>query len=104
MNNLIRNIIRFARTLSVLIALPAILFLSSNQGLVEESFHESVSHEIELVIARRDPARADKSQFAAQTSYPESKRFRFGRSSSFPSFLASSERAQMNGTGTYLLI
>ncbi len=96
--------IRFYRTLGVIITLLAMLFVSSAQGAFEESSEESTSHEIELVVGRREvrPMETREPVGRGELVFPVVARL--GKLSRQPFFAAQTERSGMNGSGTFLLI
>ena len=84
--------------------LLAMLLVSSAQGLGEECSNEAESHGVELVQGRREERRLEERSTVSifQKSVSESRRRVHIVQNRF--FEAGTERASMNGSGTYLKI
>lgn len=104
MNPFLQNTLRFAKTLGVLVTLVTMLLVSSTQGAFEECSEESVCQEIELVLGRRDQRQSEESCSRSQLTHADYCRpFQIVAAiDQVP--LDTSERANMNGSGSYLII
>ena len=100
----LQNTIRFVRTLGVFLTLLAMLSISLTQVGFEECSRKSVSQELELVLVRRVVRRTDDSESAANQRVPLCRDLQAAKPLRNRFFSASTERAEMNGTGTHLLI
>lgn len=100
----IHNTIRIARSLGVLLTLLVMFTISSTQVVVEECSQETVSQEIELVLARRAVQRVDNPQNSDDPQFRLNRPVTVSNQSPSRFFVALTERANLNGAGAYLLI
>ena len=104
MNFILANTFRFAQTLGVVSTLLAMLFVSSAQGAWEECSEETVTQEIELLVGRRQERRVEENDLVSVFQTPVAQQRPHSNPIQYRSFVVKTERENMNGSGTNLLI
>ena len=103
MNLFLHKTYQFAQWFGVVMTLIAMLLVSSSQGAFEECSEESVSHEIEFVLGRRDQRKAEEHASVAliHPGFPTLVKTN-GSKNRF--LWISRERTKINGCGSHLRI
>jgi hypothetical protein len=100
----IQTTVRIVRSLGVLLTLLAMFSISSTQVVVEECSQETVSQQLELVMARRAVRRNDDTEDSADLRFRPDQYLSAAKPTRNRFFAALTERANLNGSGTHLLI
>lgn len=104
MHPFLQNSIRLARSLSVIGTLMLTLVVTSTQGAFEECSEETVSQEIELVLGRREHRKTREIKQPNDIGCSLVRTPCTSDSATGELVIANSERSNLNGTGSYLLI
>ena len=99
----ILNTFKLVRSIGVVFALMLMFSVSSTQVVVEECSLETVSEQIEMVVARRSARRAESDAVSAE-NWIRTERERSTTSTSYRFADVRSERANLNGSGSHLII
>ena len=97
-------IFRCIKSLGVLLTLSVILSISSTQVVVEECSVETASQQVEWVMARRSARRSVETKVAPGKSLRHHRPLASCSPIQNPFFAVCSERANLNGSGSHLII
>jgi len=103
MNQTIQATFRLTKSLGVIVAVFALLLMSSGHLSLEECPQEVVTQEVELFLAQRDE-QPESSSTKSEARFGVDHLLQSSQSPAVPVSLVKSERDGMNGLGTYLLI
>ena len=104
MTTKIHTTVRIVRSLGVLLTLLAMFSISSTQVVVEECSQETVSQQLELVVVRRAVRRNDYTEIFTDFWFRPDRYLSAAKPTQNRFFAALTERANLNGSGTHLLI
>ena len=99
----LQTTLRLTRTLGVIATVIAMLSSASGHQALEECPQQIVSQQVELYLVREEGDIQDSDQ-SPKDFYPASKRSRTAWQGYNRLLVPNSERDDMNGLGTYLLI